>query len=32
LLRVEARAALTPFGSPARRLLEIADWVAQRKN
>jgi len=31
-LRVEARAALSPFGSPARRLLEIADWAAQRKH
>jgi farnesyl diphosphate synthase len=32
LLRVEARAALSSFGPPARRLLEIADWIAQRKN
>jgi farnesyl diphosphate synthase len=32
LLRVEARAALSSFGPSARRLLEIADWIAQRKN
>jgi farnesyl diphosphate synthase len=31
-LRVEARAALLSFGSLARRLLEIADWAAQRKH
>jgi farnesyl diphosphate synthase len=31
-LRVEARAALVSFGSPARRLLEIADWTARRKH
>ena len=31
-LRVEARAALSSFGAPARRLLEIADWAAQRKH
>ena len=31
-LRVEARAALHSFGSSARRLLEIADWIAQRKH
>jgi farnesyl diphosphate synthase len=31
-LRVEARAALSTFGLPARRLLEIADWAARRKH
>ena len=31
-LRVEARAALSCFGPPARRLLEMADWAAQRKH
>ena len=31
-LRVEARVALSPFGSLVRRLLEIADWAAQRKH
>jgi farnesyl diphosphate synthase len=29
-LRDEAHAALTPFGMPARRLHEIADWIALR--
>ena len=29
-LRVEARAALIPFGSRARRLEELADWIAAR--
>ena len=31
-LRGEARAALVPFGMRARRLLELADWIAQRKH
>ena len=31
-LREEAHAALRTFGSAARRLHEIADWVARRTN
>jgi farnesyl diphosphate synthase len=31
-LREEAHAALSPFGSAARRLHEIADWVTRRIN
>jgi farnesyl diphosphate synthase len=31
-LRAEARAALTGFGVPARRLAEICDWISQRKH
>jgi farnesyl diphosphate synthase len=31
-LRADARAALGGFGTPARRLNEIADWIALRKN
>ena len=31
-LRAEAHAALAGFGSAARRLHEIADWIALRKN
>jgi farnesyl diphosphate synthase len=31
-LRTDARAALAGFGSPARRLLEIGEWIAQRKH
>jgi farnesyl diphosphate synthase len=31
-LRADAHAALTAFGAPARRLNEIADWIALRKN
>ena len=31
-LRAEARAALSAFGLAARRLLEISDWIAQRKH
>jgi len=31
-LRAEARAALSAFGLGARRLLEISDWIAQRKH
>ena len=30
MLRLEARAALAPFGAPARRLLELADWIVLR--
>ncbi len=29
-LRVEARAALAPFGGTARRLAELADWIVLR--
>jgi farnesyl diphosphate synthase len=29
-LRVEARAALAPFGGAARRLAELADWIVLR--
>jgi farnesyl diphosphate synthase len=29
-LRVEARAALAPFGGQARRLAELADWIVLR--
>jgi farnesyl diphosphate synthase len=29
-LRVEARAAVNPFGARARRLEELADWIAAR--
>lgn len=32
LLCDDAHAALTPFGSAARRLHEIADWIARRAN
>ena len=31
-LRVEARAALAPFGRSARRLAELADWIVLRAN
>jgi len=31
-LRREARVALSAFGPAARRLLEISDWIAQRKH
>ena len=31
-LRADARAALSGFGSAARRLLEITDWIAARKH
>ena len=31
-LRNEARGALSVFGSAARRLAELADWIAARKN
>ncbi len=31
-LRTQARAALAPLGARARRLAEIADWVALRRN
>jgi farnesyl diphosphate synthase len=31
-LRAAAHAALAGFGGPARRLLEIADWIALRKH
>ncbi len=31
-LRVEAHAALAPFGSAARRLAELADWIVLRTN
>jgi len=31
-LRDEACAALVPFGARARRLLELADWITQRKH
>ena len=31
-LRVEARTALSSFGTGARRLLEITDWIAARKH
>ncbi len=31
-LRVEARAALAPFGGAGRRLGELADWIVLRKN
>ena len=30
MLRVEARAALAPFGGRARRLVELADWIVLR--
>jgi farnesyl diphosphate synthase len=30
-LRDEALAALVPFGARARRLVELADWITQRK-
>jgi len=30
-LRVQARAALCAFGPAARRLLELSDWIADRK-
>ncbi|HEY5310715.1 MAG TPA: polyprenyl synthetase family protein, partial [Casimicrobiaceae bacterium] len=30
MLRLEARAALAPFGARARRLLELADWIVLR--
>ena len=29
-LRIEARAALAPFGGAARRLAELADWIVLR--
>jgi len=29
-LRIEARSALAPLGSPARRLAELADWIVLR--
>jgi farnesyl diphosphate synthase len=29
-LRVEAKGALAPFGAPARRLAELADWIVLR--
>ena len=29
-LRVEARTALSSFGTGARRLLELADWIVAR--
>ncbi|MEP7206553.1 MAG: polyprenyl synthetase family protein [Casimicrobiaceae bacterium] len=29
-LRADARAALAPFGSASRRLLELADWIVDR--
>jgi farnesyl diphosphate synthase len=32
MLRADAYAALTAFGAPARRLNEIADWIALRQN
>jgi farnesyl diphosphate synthase len=31
-LRDEALAALVPFGARARRLVELADWITQRKH
>ena len=31
-LRADAHAALTGFGAPARRLHEVADWIALRKH
>jgi len=31
-LRVEARAALAPFGGAGRRLAELADWIVLRKH
>ena len=31
-LRVEAHAALTPLGAPARRLGELADWIVLRSH
>jgi farnesyl diphosphate synthase len=31
-LRLEARAALAPFGGSARRLCELADWIVLRKH
>ncbi|HTP45950.1 MAG TPA: farnesyl diphosphate synthase [Casimicrobiaceae bacterium] len=31
-LRGEARDALSPFGARARRLLEVADWISQRRH
>jgi farnesyl diphosphate synthase len=31
-LRDEALAALSPFGARARRLVELADWITQRKH
>jgi farnesyl diphosphate synthase len=31
-LRRDARDALSLFGPPARRLLEISDWIAQRRH
>jgi len=31
-LRADAHAALADFGASARRLIEIADWIALRKN
>jgi farnesyl diphosphate synthase len=31
-LRVEARAALAPFGGAARRLAELADWIVLRSH
>jgi farnesyl diphosphate synthase len=31
-LRLDARAALAPFGGRARRLLELADWIVLRKH
>jgi len=31
-LRVEARAALVPFGAAARRLGELADWIVLREH
>jgi farnesyl diphosphate synthase len=31
-LRSEAHAALLPFGARARRLAEIADWIALRRH
>jgi farnesyl diphosphate synthase len=31
-LRNDAHAALAPFGAGARRLHEIADWIAQRSH
>jgi farnesyl diphosphate synthase len=30
MLRLEARAALAPFGGRARRLVELADWIVLR--
>lgn len=31
-LRGEARDALSPFGARARRLLEVSDWISQRRH